>query len=55
LKSRGWTDAQIQAQPYMNDDPSNPEYYRYHNETDWQKQVLGNSATSNIYLKVSGG
>lgn len=55
LKSRGWTDAQIQAQPYMNDDPSNPEYYRYHNETDWQKQVYNNIATSNFYLKITGG
>lgn len=55
LKSRGWTDAQIQAQPYMNDNTSNPEYYRYHNETDWQKKVLANSTTSNFYLKVTGG
>lgn len=55
LKSRGWTDEKIQAQPYMNDNPSNPEYYRYHNETDWQKQVLNNSSTSNVYLKVTGG
>lgn len=55
LKSRGWTDDQIQAQPYMNDDPANPNYYRYHNETDWQKEVFNNSATSNVFLKVTGG
>ncbi len=55
LKTRGWTDAQIQAQPYMNDDPSNPDFYRYHNNTDWQKQVMKNSSVNNYYLKVSGG
>ncbi|MBS1566407.1 MAG: SusC/RagA family TonB-linked outer membrane protein, partial [Bacteroidetes bacterium] len=55
LKSRGWTDAQIQAQPYMNDDPSNPYYYLYHNQTDWQKVVQKNTSLSNYYLKITGG
>ena len=57
LKTRGWSDTYIQAQPYMNDDKSsaNPGYYRYHNETDWQKQVLNNAPSNNFYLKVSGG
>lgn len=55
LKTRGLTDDQIQAQPYMNDDPANPQYYRYHNNTDWQDEVLKNSHTSNYYLKVTGG
>ena len=55
LKSKGLTDAQIQAQPYMNDDKSNNDYFRYHNNTDWQDQVLKNGNTKNIYLKVTGG
>ncbi len=55
LKSRGWSNAQIQAQPYMNDDPKNPNYYRYHNNTDWQKEVFKNSSSKEIYLKVTGG
>jgi TonB-linked SusC/RagA family outer membrane protein len=55
LKSRGWTNDQIQAQPYMNDDPNNPNYFRYHNNTDWQSQVLKNSNSKNVYLKVTGG
>lgn len=55
LKTRGLTPDQIQAQPYMNDDPSNPDYYRYHNQTDWQKQVFNRSASNNVYLKVTGG
>jgi TonB-linked SusC/RagA family outer membrane protein len=55
IQSTGATDAQIRQYPYMTDDPSNPEYYRYHNNTDWQKQVLHNSSFKDYYLKVTGG
>ena len=39
----------------MNDNLSNPEYYRYHNNTDWQKLIFNRSYTKNVYLKVTGG
>ncbi len=55
LKSKGLTDDQIQAQPYMNDDKANGDYFRYHNNTDWQNLVFKKSNTKNIYLKVTGG
>ncbi len=57
LKSRGWSNAQILTQPYISDDTSsaNPNYYRYHNQTNWQDEVLQNNTNSNYYLKVSGG
>ena len=55
LKSQGLTDAQIQALPYMNDNTSNKDFYRYHNTTNWQDQVVDNSNTGNIYLKITGG
>lgn len=55
LKSKGLTDAAIQAMPYMKDDPSNPDYYKYHNNTNWQDEVFRNSYSRNIYLKVTGG
>lgn len=55
LKSKGLPDAAIQDLPYMNDDVNSPEYYRYHNNTDWQKEVLNKSYSKNIYLKVTGG
>ncbi|RYE37107.1 MAG: SusC/RagA family TonB-linked outer membrane protein [Sphingobacteriaceae bacterium] len=54
LKSSGQTSSQIAAQPYMNDN-ANPDYARYHNNTDWQKQVFKNSYSNNYYLKVTGG
>jgi TonB-linked SusC/RagA family outer membrane protein len=55
LKTGNLTDDQIQALPYMNDNTSNPDYYRFHNQTDWQKEVMKNSYNQNYYLKVTGG
>lgn len=55
LQSGGYTQRQVSALPYMNDDPNNPNYYRYHYQTDWQKRVFDNSALSNYYLKITGG
>ena len=55
LPTRGWSPDFIAAQPYMNDDPTNPSYYMYHNNTDWQSQVMHNSSIQDYYLKVSGG
>jgi TonB-linked SusC/RagA family outer membrane protein len=55
LKTNNLTDDQIQAFPYMNDNPSNPDYYRYHNTTNWQDQVMKNSFNQNYQLKVTGG
>ena len=55
LKSKGLTDAQIQAQPYMSDDKATSDYFRYHNNTDWQDLVFNKSNTKNIFLKVTGG
>ncbi|HEY1022046.1 MAG TPA: TonB-dependent receptor plug domain-containing protein, partial [Flavisolibacter sp.] len=55
LQSRGMSAGEIAAQPYMNDDSANPEYASYHFNTDWQRKVLHNSKTNNLFLKVTGG
>lgn len=55
LQSKGLSAKDIQALPYMNDDPAAAGYYMYHNNTDWQKQVLKNSSVANGYLKITGG
>jgi TonB-linked SusC/RagA family outer membrane protein len=54
LKTGGFTDQQIRDMPYMNDQP-NPDYFRYHNNTDWQKKAMSNSFNQQYYLKVAGG
>ncbi|MFA1771539.1 SusC/RagA family TonB-linked outer membrane protein [Rufibacter glacialis] len=55
LKSTGLTDNQIQARPYMNDDVSSPGYYTYHNNTNWQEEVMKRSYSQNYYMRVVGG
>lgn len=55
LGTSGLTGGQIQDYPYMNDDPLNPDYFRYHYQTDWQRQMLHNSSLKNYHLKVTGG
>lgn len=54
LQSRGLTSSQISSLPYMKD-ASNPDYFRYHNNTDWQKEVTGDGYNQNYFLKVTGG
>jgi TonB-linked SusC/RagA family outer membrane protein len=55
LKTKGMSDAEIQAQPYMNDALSSPTYYANHNQTNWQNTIMKSTYTKNIYLKVTGG
>jgi TonB-linked SusC/RagA family outer membrane protein len=55
MRSSGMNEEELQSQPYMNDDPSNPDYFRYHNHTDWQDKVMSNGYSQNVYLKVAGG
>lgn len=55
LQSRGMSREEIQAQPYMNDDPSYPLYTQYHFDTDWQQKVMENSFNQNAFLKITGG
>lgn len=55
LQSSGRTESEIQALPYMNDDTSSPDYYRYHNNTNWQDKVFRNSLNQTFHVKVTGG
>jgi TonB-linked SusC/RagA family outer membrane protein len=56
LQSKGMSATEIAALPYMNDDTAtNPEYFRYHNNTNWQRNIFQNSMNQNYYLKVTGG
>ena len=55
LQTTGITADSLQSLPFMNDNPSNPQYYRYHNETNWQDEVFSNSVNKNVNLKITGG
>jgi TonB-linked SusC/RagA family outer membrane protein len=53
--SRGLSQQQIAALPYMNDELGSAGYYKYHNNTDWQDQVFKASTNQNYFLKIRGG
>jgi TonB-linked SusC/RagA family outer membrane protein len=64
LPSSGLTPAQIQELPYINDQKpvsqpwgieGNVDYYRYRQETDWQKEIFRNSVSQSYYLSIKGG
>jgi TonB-linked SusC/RagA family outer membrane protein len=64
LLSRGWSPSQVQALPYVNDEKpveqpwgieGNADYYRYRQETDWQKEIFRSSLNQSYYLSIKGG
>lgn len=55
LQSQGMSEDEISKQPYMTDDPTNPDYYPNHYNTNWQDAIFKNSMSQNVYLRVTGG
>ncbi|MDR1341621.1 MAG: SusC/RagA family TonB-linked outer membrane protein [Prevotellaceae bacterium] len=64
LSSGGYTSAQIQSLPYISSEKpvvqpwgveGNEDYYRYRQETDWQKEIFQNGVNQNYYLSIKGG
>lgn len=55
LSSAGLSTDSIARLPYMNNDPESYDYEKYHNSTDWQKQIFANSYSSNYGVLIKGG
>ena len=56
LTDQGLTLTAIDAKyPWLNGDQSAGEYYRYNNNTDWQKQSFKPSTTSKYHFFLKGG
>ena len=55
LESYGLLGDSINKLPYMIENPNYTDYYKYHNNTDWQKEVFANSYSKNVGLKIKGG
>lgn len=55
LQSKGLSSTEIAALSYMNDSVSSPNYFREHNDFNWQNKVFENAPTQNGYLKITGG
>ncbi|WP_460539592.1 SusC/RagA family TonB-linked outer membrane protein [Echinicola sediminis] len=55
LASSGLTTNEVLNHRYMNSTPDTLGYYNYHNNTNWQNQVMRTSYDQNYFIKVSGG
>lgn len=55
MQSKGISQDSIASLSYMNEDVESEDYYRYHNETDWQNEVEQNGIVKNLSLKIKGG
>ncbi|WP_160066779.1 SusC/RagA family TonB-linked outer membrane protein [Sphingobacterium bovisgrunnientis] len=55
LATSPFTGEEIGAMPFNNDNPNFLQYPVYHNETNWQNEVLKNSLDQNYFLRVTGG
>lgn len=55
LTTTSYSGEEIAAMPFNNDNRSFEGYGVYHNNTNWQKQVLKNSVDKNLFLRVMGG
>lgn len=53
--SSGDSQDQVAALPFMNDNVDYVDYYKFHNNTNWQDQVFKASQSQNYFLKVRGG
>ncbi|MDR1342491.1 MAG: SusC/RagA family TonB-linked outer membrane protein [Prevotellaceae bacterium] len=64
LATSGLSSKEIQSLPYISSEKpvveswgidGNPDYYRYRQETDWQKEIFTSSISQNYYMSIKGG
>lgn len=56
LASQGYNTDQVNTMfPWLNGAPGSADYYKYHNNTDWQDEIYKPSAVSKFYFFLKGG
>lgn len=50
-----YSDSELSQLPYLNENTAFEDYQRYHNNTDWQKEVFEDSYTQDYFFRVTGG
>jgi TonB-linked SusC/RagA family outer membrane protein len=55
LQTSGLSAEEINSRSLMNDDPTSSDYFRYHNNTNWQDQVFSDGIFQKYNLRISGG
>jgi TonB-linked SusC/RagA family outer membrane protein len=53
--SAGYSGDLVSNLSFMSDDIGSQDYYRYHNNTNWQDEIFSNSTEQNYYIRVTGG
>ncbi len=55
LVSTGISQDSIERLPYMINNTSYEDYYRYHNNKEWQEELFANSYNRKIGMRITGG
>ncbi len=56
LQGQGYTSDEINASyPWLNGGPESTEYYRYNNNTDWQKEIFKPAFLQKYFIYLKGG
>lgn len=55
LLSSGLSSDSVSRLPYMIDETGSSDYYRYHNDENWQSKIFDRSYAQNYNLKITGG
>ncbi len=55
MRGAHYSTEKISEQPYLNDDPFSSDYASYHNNTNWQDEVMQNGLIQNYHAHVTGG
>lgn len=53
--SDSYTNDEVSQLPYLNENSSYEDYSAYHNDTNWQDEVLKDSYSQDYYFRVTGG
>lgn len=54
-QSNGLSQDSMSSLPYFDDNLESSEFYRYHNETNWQDETMQDGIVKNFNLKIKGG
>ena len=50
-----YTNDEVSKLPYLNENSDYEQYQAYHNNTNWQDEVLKSSSSTDYYFRVTGG
>lgn len=55
IRTAGYTNKQVDAMPFLNEDRSYTKYNMYHNQTNWNRETYQQGLTQSYMINVNGG